>query len=421
MEKVKRKITYRLYPSEKQRNQMTEILRLHQRLYNAALEQRIDAYKRCRVSLNYNDQAKELTTLRAEFPDYAALNAQSEQVTLRRLERSFQNFFRRVKGGVEKAGFPRFKSFERYKGWGYAAHGDGWKFTIGVNGINGSLRVSGVGNLQARGRGRFIDKERTSRSPGIPKTMEIVRKNEKWYASITFETIAPYRESGNEALGIDWGTSQFLNIVNEDQIPFVIENPRHLKNRQDLLKSRQRMLSRKKKGSKNWQKAKQKIASAFERLAWKREDFLHQTSASVIKRARFIATETLQIKNMTAHGGAYKKGLNRSILDTAPGKFFMFLEFKAADAGIPYIEVPTRKIKPSQTCSGCGNVKKKLLSERIHDCTSCGKRLDRDINAATVILNYALTGSVTGREPTLGAEGEVTHPLKHETPLIPLG
>ncbi|MFN7640668.1 MAG: helix-turn-helix domain-containing protein [bacterium] len=80
MEIVKRKVTYRLYPSRRQQNQMLETLRLHQKLYNAALEQRIDAYRRCGVSLNYNDQAHDLTQLRAEFPEYAALNAQSEQV-----------------------------------------------------------------------------------------------------------------------------------------------------------------------------------------------------------------------------------------------------------------------------------------------------------------------------------------------------
>jgi putative transposase len=153
-------------------------------------------------------------------------------------------------------------------------------------------------------------------------------------------------------------------------------------------------------------------------VAWKREDFLHQTSASVVKSASLIATESLNIKAMTAHGGAYKTGLNRSILDTSPGKFFELLEYKAADAGIPYIEVPTRKVKPSQTCSGCGYVEKKQLADRVHDCKKCGLVLDRDVNAAIVILNFAMTGFVTGRELALSVESEVTCSLKHETPPI---
>jgi putative transposase len=105
MEIVKRKVTYRLYPSRRQQNQMLETLRLHQKLYNAALEQRIDAYRRCGVSLNYNDQAHDLTQLRAEFPEYAALNAQSEQVTLKRLERAFKAFFSELKKARKSQAF----------------------------------------------------------------------------------------------------------------------------------------------------------------------------------------------------------------------------------------------------------------------------------------------------------------------------
>jgi putative transposase len=347
------------------------------------------------------------------------MNAQSQQVTLKRLDLAFSHFFRRVKAGGEKAGFPRFKSFDRFKGWGYKSHGDGWKFLSRENFVNGTIRISGIGNMQIRGRSRYLDEARTTRNPGQPKTMEIFRKNEKWYASVTFETLRPFRKSGGNALGIDWGTAKFLTIVSDTKIPLVIENPRHLKSKEIKLKSAQRNLSRKKKGSKNRKKAKKTLANSHERVAWKREDFLHQTSVLLVKSARLIATESLNIKAMTAKGGSYKTGLNRSILDTSPGKFFGLLAYKAADAGIPYIEVPTRKVKPSQTCSGCGYVEKKTLAERIHDCENCGLVLDRDMNAAFVILNFAMTGCVTGREPALCVESGVTRSLKHETPPIP--
>ncbi len=419
METVKRKVTFRLYPSRRQQNQMMETLRLHQKLYNAALEQRIDAYKRCGVSLSFSDQCTELTKLREEFPEYAALNAQSEQVTLKRLDLAFGHFFRRVKEGKDKAGFPRFKSFDRFKGWGFKTHGDGWKYLPNKDFVNGTIRISSVGNIQVRGRSRFLDEERTSRNPGKPKTMEVFRKNDKWYASVTFETLRPFRASGDKALGIDWGTAKFLTIVDETKVSLVVENPRHLKSSEHRLKKAQKALSRKKKGSTNRKKAKKILANAHERVAWKREDFLHQTSAAIVRSASLIATEALNIKGMTANGGAYKTGLNRSILDSSPGKFFDLLEYKAEDAGIPYIEVPTRKVKPSQTCSGCGYVEKKQLSDRVHDCKKCGLLLDRDVAAALVILNYALTGFVTGREPALSVESKVTCSLKHETPPIP--
>ena len=395
------------------------MLRLHQRLYNACLEQRIHAYKDRGISLTYNSQAKELTELRKLDPQYSGMNAQSEQVTLKRLDRAYENFFRRVKKG-EKAGFPRFKSLDRYKGWGYASHGDGWRFTPGKDHINGTLRLSTVGHLQARGRGRKNDFNK-DRNPGTPKTAEIIHKNGKWFASITLKRDMPERASGNKIIGIDWGTSKFLTIVDSFGKIEETKNPRLMKKYEERLKESQRNLSRKKKGSFNRQKARAKLIKIHEKLAHKREDFLHKKSAGIIRNAQQIATEKLNIKGMTASGGNCKKGLNRSILDTSPGDFFAKLEYKAEEAGILYTKVPTRKVKPSQTCACCGHQEKKKLSDRIHNCKKCGFTCDRDVNAALVMINYALTGiahsgkKVTSQELALGVEGEVTNPLKHET------
>ncbi len=420
MQTANRKVTYRLYPSKKQRHRMEEMLRLHQRLYNSALEERIDAYRKCGVSVGFVDQCRSLTQVRAEHPEYEQLNAQSSQVTLKRLDRAFSNFFRRLKQGEVKPGFPRFKSLDRFKGWGYKAHGDGWTFFSRQHFINGTLRLSGVGDLQARGRARCRDKERLSRNPGIPKTVEILKKGDLWFASVTFETPTPYRASGEEAVGIDWGTMQFLTIVNEKSEVKTVENPRHWNQSAEKLKTAQQDLSRKKKGSKNRQKSNRKVIRCHRRLAWKREDFLHQTSADVVKQAKLIGVETLNVKGMTSAGGSYKAGLNRSILDTAPGTFFRLLECKAAEAGIPYVEAPTRSLKPSQTCCSCGSREKKRLSERTHNCQKCGLVCDRDVNAALVILQYALAKHA-GQELALGADGwrpRVVFP-KHETPPIP--
>ncbi len=414
MQSCKRKVTFRLYPSKNQTHKMEEILRLHQKLYNASLEQRIDAYKKRGVSLTYYDQAKELTLLRSEFLEYKTLNAQSEQVTLKRLDLAYKAFFQRVKKSPGKAGFPRFKSLDRFKSWGYASHGDGWKISFKNNFINGTLKLSGIGSLQARGRARYQDKNKTSRNPGTPKTLEVIRKSGKWYASVTFETELPYRESGTEALGIDWGIDKFLTIVNEQKKIVTIKNPRHLKKVEDKLKKFQKVLSKKKKGSNNRKKAKIKLIRIHEKLANKREDFLHQVSSKLVKRSKLIATEELNIKAMTVSGGKYKRGLNKSVLDTSPGKLLQLLKYKAEEAGSEYKEIPTRKLKPSQTCSQCGDQKKKELSERVHSCERCGAKLDRDVNASLVILGYALMG----REPALIVEGDSYLPMKQETPSI---
>lgn len=423
METVNRKVRYQIYPSAKQRSKLEAMLVLHQRLYNCALERRIGAYQKDKTSIGFKDQCKELTELRKQFPEYAELNAQSEQVTLKRLDRAYQNFFRRVKNG-EKTGFPRFKSLDRFKGWGYKNHGDGWRFFVGNHGINGYLRLSGVGHLQARGRGRKDDITGL-RTLGEPKTMEIIHKNGKWFASVTFKRPMPRRLSGDKILGIDWGTSKFLTIVDSFGNQTEIENPRLLKKVDKSLRLTQKQLSRKKKGSQNRKKAKKKVVRLHEKLAAKRQDHLHKASASLVRISRHIATEKLNIKNMTACGGDRKAGLNRSILDTSPGDFFQKLRYKAEEAGIQWSEIPTRKVKPSQTCACCGVQEKKHLSMRIHDCINCGFKTDRDVNAALVMINYALTSvahsgeKVTGQELALGVESGVTWMLKHETPPIP--
>ena len=219
MENVKRKITYRLYLSKRQVHEMSNILSLHQKLYNAALEQRINVYKSKKISLSYFDQARELTELRKFDEDYKKLNAQSSQVTLKRLDLAFKNFFRRIKSKESKAGFPRFKAHDRFSGWGYATHGDGWRLLAGEKSKHGYLRLSGVGHIKIRGQGKYI---------GIPKTCEIQHKQGKWYASVTLEC-SPTRKSGENAVGIDWGLESFVTVVNDKGTSSMIANHRFLK------------------------------------------------------------------------------------------------------------------------------------------------------------------------------------------------
>ncbi|MEW5791494.1 MAG: hypothetical protein ACOY4L_11430 [Pseudomonadota bacterium] len=128
--------------------------------------------------MSFADQCKALTQWRKAAPALAGLNAQSEQVTLKRLHLAFQHFFRRVKNG-ETPGFPRFKSLHRYPGWGYKTHGDGWKLRPGENGAHGKLYLQGIGLLPIRGK---------ARTAGAPVTCEILHKAGRWYASVTLRT-----------------------------------------------------------------------------------------------------------------------------------------------------------------------------------------------------------------------------------------
>jgi putative transposase len=405
---VLRKITYRMYPTEQQTERLLELLGLHQRVYNTALEERIRMYRDSAKSLGFADQCKELTAWRKQCAALAGVNAQSLQVTLKRLDMAYAAFFRRVKAG-ETAGFPRFKSLQRYSGWGYKTHGDGWRLHAGDKMQHGQVRLSGVGMVKLRGK---------ARTPGEVKTAEVQHKDGKWYLSVTVKC-EPQRAGGIVAMGMDWGLETFATVCSGEDDTLSVANPRFLdKAQRQKLKLLQQAVNRKKnKRSNNRCKAVARLSAESRRIANRRKDFLHKTSANLVKEYGLIATEELSVRNMTAHGGEYKKGLNRSILDVAPSTFLNLLKTKAEEAGSLWVKVPTRQVKPSQTCHRCSVQRKKPLSERTHHC-GCGASCSRDENAARVMLNWALTGNVTGQELSDVGSGCCLAVKNHETPPI---
>lgn len=209
-----RKVTYRLYPSLAQKTKLENTLGVQQRLYNKALEQRITLYKEEKTSLSFYKQCRFLTEWRASDPKLEAVNAQSEQVTLKRLDLAFQAFFRRIKKG-ETPGFPRFKSYHRFPGWGYKSHGDGWRLVV-KNGEHKFVQLSGIGKVPLRGKARTL---------GIPKTAEVLHKDGRWYFSVTLNCM-PSRQPGKKAVGLDWGVENFATLAFPDQTTKTIENPR---------------------------------------------------------------------------------------------------------------------------------------------------------------------------------------------------
>lgn len=409
---VPRKVVYRLYPSHKQEIALLTMLGLHQRLYNAALEQRIAAWRLQRKTLSLNEQCRDLTELRAHDEQYRALNAQSSQVTLNRLNLAFLAFFRRCQTGG-RAGFPRFRSIERFSGWGYKKHGQGFRFASGDGQRHGRLRLSGIGTIPLRGRARTI---------GIVKTCDVQRKAGRWYATLSI-ACDPTRSGGFDAIGIDWGVETFATIAHSNMSFSMIANPHFDRQVKVALELAQQDLARKMMRSKNRARSRKLVAAIQSKTARRRRDFLHRESAKIVGGARLIATESLTVMNITRSASgtvdspgrnvAQKSGLNREILATAPGAFFSMLRYKAAEAGVEYVEIPSRIVKPSQTCSGCGAQRRKLLSERLHVC-SCGLNLTRDQNAARVNLLWALAH--TGREPIAGC---LTSPLVSNTKLPP--
>ncbi len=396
---AQRKVTYRLYPTAAQAAALEHQRWVHCLLWNEALAERRRAWGERQESLGFSAQCKRLTEWRAQSKLLRGINAQSEQVTLKRLDLAFQHFFRRVKKG-ETPGFPRFKPLHRFKGWGYKTHGDGWRLISNERMKHGTLRLAGVGNVPIRGK---------PRTPGTPKTCEIIKRGHQWYASITLDC-EPVREHGKKLGGLDWGVETFATIATPEGTK-PIDNPRHLAGTLNALRRVQRDISRKEEAAKKvlgktrgfpvsnrLRREYGRLRRLHRKVASQRHDFLHQTTAALISEFAVLGLEDLNIKNMTASGGQHKKGLNRSILDAAGGAFHQLLSYKAEEAGAWAMKAPTRQIKPSQTCHACGRQEKKPLGQRRHECP-CGASCSRDENAARVLMNWA-EQQLSGREPT---------------------
>lgn len=392
MKKSIRKVTYKLYPTALQQQSLEALFVHHHHLYNWALRDRIETYQHFEYGLSFSEQCKIHTLWRSRRAAHHLFNsnAQSEQVTIKRVDRAFEGFFRRLKQGDRKPGFPRFKAFDRFKGWGYKSHGDGWKLHLNPQ-KHGAAYLADVGIVKLRGRAR--------NEGGNPKTAEVILKNGTWYLSVAHEYTEITRVSGQQQLGLDWGVTHYFSVINKQGEFYQIDNPRYLKNSLLLLATLQRDLALANKGSRAYRKLKHRIALLHQKVARQRLDFTHKETTKLVAQAALLATEQLNITGMTRSATGtvdrpgkmtrQKSGLNREILNTAPGMSLSFLKYKAEEAGIDFVEIPTRKVKPSQTCPDCGVQKKKTLSERWHSCP-CGCEQPRDIASARVNLNWAL-------------------------------
>lgn len=437
MTSVQRKIAYRLYPTAAHAARMNEVLALHCRVYNTLLEEHQRRYAAGEAAFGFSAMCKALTEWRGYADSLKALNAQSLQVTAKRVTLAFDAFFRRIKAG-ETPGFPRFKPSQRFGGWGYKTYGDGWKL-IQPERQHGKVRLTGIGEVPMRGKGRFT---------GTPKTAEVIRKGDKWYLSVTYD-VAPgalARPTGRDAAAFDWGLGVLLTVARSDGALEEVDNPRWLKAKLDTIKDVSRCISTEEtriravrglesdapihhgQRSSKLNRLRRQLAAIHGKISRQRKDFYHKLTAELVSRFAFLGTEELTIKNMSKapkakpdpdkpgeylpNGAAQKAGLNRSILDAAPSMLIGMLRTKAAEAASVFAEANTRKLKPTQRCHCCGALVKKELSERTHRC-SCGCVCGRDENAAKTILRWMLEGDFW-----LGTQPEGRRSLPSETPSI---
>ncbi|PFG62034.1 putative transposase [Thioclava sp. ES.031] len=393
-----RSLSFKLYPSPAQEAALWRKHLLLKDLWNAALEERIGAWRRSETRITRSDQEKALKEIRMGLEGWRGLvHTHEAQIVLKRLDLAFQAFFRRLRAGGAP-GFPRFKSAARFRGWGYKQHGNGFRVEMRDGGRHGHATLFGIGRMRMRG---------VARTPGRVLKADVTRTVHGWMLNVVVETgCAERAPAEGPAAGLDWGVSTFATLAHEDGTFEEVPNPRHLDLEAESLKAEQRRLSAAARARKISRRALQKhrrdLARRHAKIAARRKDFLHKTSARIAGRHRLIATEALAVRNMTGsvrgtaeapgRNVAQKAGLNRSILDTAPAGFLNMLRYKAEEAGAEFLEAKTRELKPSQRCPDCGALRKKTLAERRHDC-DCGCHLGRDEAAALVLLRWGLAQS----------------------------
>jgi putative transposase len=368
---MRRGFKFKLYPNSGQEAALSVALETHRRLYNAALEQRITAYETEKRSVGFSEQCRGLTERRKENAYLDRVNATGCQGTLRRLDHAFQSFFRHVREGTGKPGFPRFKGKDRFNSFAFPAYGDGVKLHVGEH---PKLYVQHVGEVRIRLH-RPVE--------GKIKTVTVKREAGKWYAVFSCElpdVAAPDRRA-DPATGIDLGLERFLTAADGS----VVANPRFLKGSLPELRRRQRALARAKRGSGRRRKTKSRVTQCYARVANQRRDFHHKTALDLIRRYGFVAVEDLDVRELGSSG---PHRMNRAIHDAGWSQFVGILKYKAESAGTRVVVVETRGT--SQECSGCGTVVPKTLRDRKHTCPVCGLSLHRDENAARNILARGL-------------------------------
>lgn len=357
---------YRLRPTKAQEAALNEQLRLCRNLYNCALQERRDAYRKAGKTVTGYDQMKDLTEIKAALPEYKGVYSQVLQDVLKRLDKAFRAFYRRVQEG-SKPGYPRFQGQDRYDSICYPQSG----FSVSDK----TAFFSKIGNIRIRLH-RPLE--------GKVKTATITRDCGEWSVSYICEVDAqPLPETGS-SVGVDVGTTWFC-ITSDGGF---VENPRHFQTAMKRLRVAQRAVARKRnKRSNRRRKAVRQVAKLHRKVARQRLDFHHKTALKLVRENDLIAHEDLNV------GGMGRGTLARSIHDVGWGQFFSLLSQKAAWAARKVVRVDPRYT--SQQCNACGHTcRENRASQSRFRCVACGHQENADLNAARNILGRAAPSGI---------------------------
>jgi putative transposase len=349
---------YRLLPLKSQHRALERFLHAQRELYNAALEERIDCYRKTGKTRTYIDQCKALTECRRECLEMSELPVTLQRWTLKRLEAAFQGFFRRMKTRRGKAGFPRFRNKRRWEAFGFN------EFS-GIRFDGKRLRFAGMpGGLKVHLH-RELPEDASIRS------CVFRQDGSGWFVCLQIAVPTPEKRVIGSVIGVDLGLEVFAYC--SDNVP--IPNPRIARRAEKELRRRQRALSRCQRGSHRRHKVRTQVAGVHRKITDTRNSWLNKEAAGLVKRADLIVVEDLKVANMIRH-----PTFARSIADASWSRFVSMLAYKVEKTGGHLTRVDPRNT--SQECSRCHKLVPKSLAVRTHQCPSCGLAIHRDYNAS---------------------------------------
>jgi putative transposase len=364
----KRAYRYRVYPTPEQARNLAQTFGCTRFVYNWALHTRKRAYFDHGKKLSTKDLSAALPALKkaegtAWLRDVSSVPLQQ---ALRHLDAAYANFFE------GRADYPTFKKKHHEQSATYTDNA----FTF----------RGGMLTLAKQLEPLPIVWSRPLPKDAQPSSVTVTRDTIGRYfvSMLVEEEIAPLARS-EKAVGIDLGLKTFL-VTSDDQ---TIANSRYYARDEKKLAQAQRRHARKKKGGKNREKARRKVARLHARIADTRRDFQQQVSTRLIRENQVICLETLNIKGMVKN-----HSLAKAISDVGWGGFVRQLEYKARWYGRTLVKID-RWYPSSKTCSACGYLLEALtLDVREWVCPACGVRHDRDRNAAQNILTAGLAATM---------------------------